>query len=77
MTLSDFFARVNSATRGLPYCYAGFTEFSEFEVVAVSKAPIVREPLFGNITAGYYTQPPFHLNNQYTFLAGCVGQWYL
>lgn len=75
ITMTDFYERVYEAVGRQPFCYYGLTEFVELEGVAVSKAPIYNEPLFGDMLADYYAYPNFQLRNEYGLTIGCAANY--
>jgi hypothetical protein len=76
MTLEQFYSRVSETVGGVPFCYAGLGQYAELNAIAISKAPIYGEPLFGNIAQSYYSQPNFNLRpGPLALTVGCVANF--
>jgi hypothetical protein len=62
--VSDFYERIYEAVQGSPFCFHGFINFQHMDAIAVSKAPIYGESLFGALASanGYYAMPSFKVS---------------
>jgi len=74
-TLLSLYRNIYRAVHTAPFCFHGLIKFSQLEGIAVSKAPIYEEPLFGNNAQGYYTKPPFRIPFAEAFVFGCAANF--
>lgn len=73
ISMNNFYERLYQDAGRQPFCFYGLTEFVQLEAIAISKAPIYMEPIFGN--TNYYTEPNFQLTNEYGLTFGCAANF--
>ena len=75
ISFTELYTEMYQSTNGSPFCFYGLTQFGQMEAIAISKAPIYSEPLFGDLANGYYTQPAFRIPDAYGFTFGCAANF--
>jgi len=75
ISFNELYREMSASVQGSPFCFYGLTEFAQLEAIAISKAPIYREPLFGELAGGYYTQPPFRIEKAFGLAFGCAANF--
>jgi hypothetical protein len=75
ISMIDLYTQIYKEMNGAPFCFHGLTEFKQMDAIAISKAPIYNEPLFGDTMDQYYTQPIFQIPNAYGLVFGCVANF--
>jgi len=75
ITFAQLYNEIYAAVEGSPFCFWGFADFTYVNAIAVSKAPVWGEPLFGATKASYYSQPNFNLTNVHALAFGCAANY--
>jgi len=75
VTMTDFYNKLYESIDKKPFCFVGVAKFGPLKAIALTKAPVYGDKLFGEMKKQYYGNPVEVLPCENALVVGCAAHY--